>query len=367
MRAGFQAEGGRDPNGRMGGAGAGRCHRQDGIGTEVAVTYQDYYQTLGVARTATQDEIQRAYRKLARKFHPDVSKEKNAEEKFKELGEAYEVLGDPEKRRKYDQLGSNWQAGQDFRPPPGFENVHFEFRGGPGGFRGAGMGGDEPFSDFFSSLFGGGGDDMGPLGGLGGGGRRRGIKIPRPGSSHEVEVEIPILEAVKGSQRSFTFDVTEPGADGVPQRSKKTLNVRIPAGVTEGQKIRLQGQGGAGRNGGPSGDLFLKLRFQKDPRFTAHGHNLHTVLKVSPWEAALGAKVPVETLEGEVRLAVPAGTQSGAKLRLKGKGIPRAGGEPGDLLAEVRIVVPRTLDPEERRLLEELAARSGFDPRKERG
>ncbi|MEA2691828.1 MAG: curved DNA-binding protein [Acidobacteriota bacterium] len=328
--------------------------------------FKDYYATLGVKKDASQEEIQKAYKKLARKFHPDVNKDTAAEAKFKDIGEAYEVLKDPDKRQKYDQYGSAWNsARQTGAPPPGWEGVRFDFGGGgPGGggfgFEGSGA---EGFSSFFDMLFGsgagrrGGGFGAGFPPGFGGGGGGA-------GTDSEAALPLTLEEATKGGTREITF------ADGATGE-RKTLSVRIPPGVRSGQKIRLAGQGKAGR-GGSAGDLFLKIEVLPDPRFRVEGSDLHTTVPVTPWEAALGGEAEVETLDGGVRVRVPAGSSSGRKIRLRGKGLAsRNGGgggagnagERGDLIAELRIVIPDPLTDRERELFQELAETSEFRAR----
>lgn len=312
----------------------------------MAVTYKDYYDILGVGRNATADEIKRAYRKLAVQYHPDRNKDADAHEKFSGIGEAYEVLGDPEKRSKYDQLGASWKSGQEFRPPPGFEGFAFK-TGQGGGFSGGNV------NDFFEALFGqrsrgasvfedlfAGGDMNGQFGGA--------ATMPRHGHDHEAEITLSLEEAFHGGSRSITL------TDGGGQH--RTFDVKVPRGITTGKTIRLKGQGGAARGeGGSAGDLMLRVRIAPHPTFEQHGHDLVTDVLVTPWEAALGAKVDVPTLDGAVTLTVPPGTQSGQKLRLKGKGMPMPGSKDhGDLLAQVKIVVPRTLTDEQRELYERL-------------
>ena len=340
----------------------------------MAVRYTDYYEVLGVPRDAAQDQIRKAYRKLAKQYHPDVNKGKGTEAKFKQVAEAYEVLGDPEKRKRYDALGDNWKSGQEFTPPPGFENVHFEFRGrggGPGGGRGgsfAGFGGGD-FSDFFSAIFGG-------AGGPGGGPRMRGNPFaggadmeeqwaqPERGQDHETELSVSLEEAFRGGKKSITLQSAEPDERGRVQRRTKTYEVHIPAGATQGTRIRLSGQGGAGHDGGPAGDLYLLLHLEPHPTIRVRDHDLETDLLLAPWEAALGARVEVVTLDGRAAVRVPAGTQSGQSFRLRGKGMPRKGGDGrGDFFAVVKIVVPRELSDRERALFEELAKTSSFKPR----
>jgi len=320
--------------------------------------YKDYYATLGAKKDASQEEIQKAYRKLARKYHPDVNKDPQAEIKFKEIGEAYEVLKDPEKRQKYDQFGSAWnRARQTGAPPPGWENVHFDF--GQGGFDfgdlgGMGGGGDR-FSSFFEMLFGGSGPGgrrgagaAGP-GGFGGFG-------PQAGGNTEATLPLTLEEALRGGTREIT--ITDPSTG-----QRRNLSVKIPAGVRNGQKIRLSGQGGQGFGGGTSGDLLLKVEIQPDPRFRVEGSDIHTAVAVTPWEAALGGEAEVETPTGPVRVKIPAGSSSGRKIRLRGRGLSQAGGGKGDLLAEIRIMVPEQLTDRERELYEQLAAASAHKTR----
>ena len=290
--------------------------------------FRDYYETLGVARGASQDEIKRAYRRLARKFHPDVSKEANAETRFKEVGEAYEVLKDPEKRDAYDRFGKDWKHGQEFRPPPGWEK---QFDLGGGGFSGA-----SGFSDFFETLFGRGGfaGAQGPM-------RAR-------GGDQNVRIAIPLEDAYRGATRNITI------------RGRR-LSVRIPRGVTEGQRIRLGGQGSTGAGGGPAGDLYLTVTLEAHPLFRADGRDVHLKLPVAPWEAALGATVAVPTLGGKVDLKVPRGSRAGRTLRLKGRGIP---GQPGgDQYVTLEIVTPPADTPEAESLYRKMAESTSFDPR----
>ena len=305
----------------------------------MAVGYRDYYETLGVDRGASEEDIRRAYRKLARQYHPDVNKEAGAEDRFKEISEAYEVLRDPEKRERYDRLGANWKAGQDVSGAGGFEGfegfggdgVRFEFSEGDFG----------DFSDFFGGMF----ESRGARrasGGFGAGG------FSRRGRDHEAVLEISLEEAARGGRRRVSID----GRD---------VEVTIPAGVRDGQRLRLAGEGGGGTGGGPPGDLLLRVRIRRHPRFRVQGSDLHTDLPVTPWEAALGADVSVPTLDGSARVKVPAGSSCGRKLRLRGEGL---GG--GDLYAHVKIEVPKKLTKDERRLFEELAGTSKFDPRARR-
>ncbi len=322
------------------------------------VEYKDYYEILGVSRDAAQDDIQRAYRKLARKYHPDLNREPDAEQKFKEIGEAYEVLKDPEKRQKYDQLGRDWRQGQDFTPPPGWD-MHFDFgQGGGRRARSAGFGASEEgvFSDFFESLFGGAFGDQ--FRGTGGG---EGFVRQRPGADHTADMEISLEEAYRGATRTLTLTSASPEG-GAPRQ--KNLEVKIPAGVLPGQKIRLAGQGGPGGGGGPRGDLYLTVRIAPHPRFRLEGRDVHTDIPLAPWEAALGKDaVPLDTLNGSVSLKIPKGTQGGQKFKLRGKGMPSAAKGPGDLYAAARIKVPRRLSEEERALWEKLSETSSFKPR----
>ncbi len=287
--------------------------------------YKDYYDIIGVKRDATQDEIKRAYRKLARKYHPDVSKEANAEARFKEVGEAYEVLKDPEKRAAYDQLGANWKAGQDFNPPPDWDQG-FEFHGG--GFTGADA---EQFSDFFESLYGRGFNRAG-------GGRRSSGGFNMRGEDTHAKVAIDIEDAFNGATRAISLKHTEMGADGRPHIKERTLNVKIPKGVHQGQSIRLAKQGGAGIGQGEAGDLYLEIEFRPHPFYRVDGKDIYLDLPVAPWEAALGASVKVPTPTGSVEMKIPAGSSAGKKMRLKGKGIPSK--SPGDLYVVIQIALP---------------------------
>lgn len=312
--------------------------------------YKDYYAVMGVARDATQDEIKRAYRKLARKYHPDVSKEADAERQFKELGEAYEVLKDPEKRAAYDQLGSGWQAGQDFRPPPGWD-AGFEFSGG--GYTDTG---GRDFSDFFESLFGQGGGFHGhPFG-------RRTTSSGR-GEDHHSTIEVGLDDAFHGATLALKLRVPEYDAKGHLRMHERSLQVKVPRGVTAGKRIRLPGQGGPGRNGGPSGDLFLEVQLRPHPLYEVAGKDVFLQLPVTPWEAALGGRIEVPTLAGRVELAIPAGARSGQKLRLKGRGLPVPKGPAGDQFVVLQIVTPPADTPASRALYEQMAREMAFDPR----
>ena len=310
--------------------------------------YKDYYQVMGVPRTASQDEIKRAYRKLARKYHPDVSKEKDAEEKFKELQEAHEVLKDPEKRAAYDQLGPDWRPGQDFRPPPDW-GKGFEFsREAPGE-------GPGEFSDFFSELFG----SRSPFGAAHGAGRaRRGFSAA--GQDHVARIEIDLEDAFGGGARTIELRTPELTADGHVLVKPRTLRVSIPAGVTDGQQIRLAGQGSPGVGGGPPGDLLLEVNIRPHARFRLEGRDILLTLPVAPWEAALGETVSVPTLGGPVEMKLPTGARAGQTLRLRGRGLP--GHPPGDQLVLLKIVLPPD-SPRSRQLFEQMKREVPFDPR----
>ncbi|MEY2342279.1 DnaJ C-terminal domain-containing protein [Acidithiobacillus sp. IBUN Pt1247-S3] len=317
--------------------------------------YKDYYQILGVARDADAGAIKSAYRKMARKYHPDVSKEANAEDRFKDLQEAYEVLKDPEKRRAYDQLGSNWRAGQDFRPPPGWENFAGGFAGGHAGSAGGpDIGG---FSDFFEELF---AQQRGRRGAHGG------APFRTRGEDSEAEIQIPLEDVLHGAKREISLEVPVHGPDGRMYRERRQLSVKIPAGIAEGQRLRMSGQGQPGQGGGPNGDLYLRVRYAPHPQFRAEGKDLYHDLPISPWEAVLGASVSVPTLDGQLRVKVPAGSSSGQKLRLGAKGLPAPKGDKaGDLYAVLQIVAPKQISEAEKALWERLAAESSFRPRNE--
>jgi curved DNA-binding protein len=316
--------------------------------------FKDYYETLGVERGATQDDIKKAYRKLARKYHPDVSKLPDAEERFKEVNEANEVLGDPEKRAAYDQMGRNYKAGQDFQPPPGWD-AGFEFRGRGGeGFEGFSAGGAEfDPSDFFEALFGR------MRGGAGAGAR------PAQGASgedHHARVFIDLEDAYRGADRTITLRVPAVDAQGHVTLGERRLDVHVPRGIRAGQHLRLAGQGTPGLAGGPPGDLYLEIAFNPHARYRADGRDVYIDLALAPWEAALGASVDVATPEGSVQLTVPPNSAPGRKLRLRGKGIP--GPTPGDLYAVLTIAQPRADDAHAREAYQAFAsAFAGFDPR----
>lgn len=307
--------------------------------------FKDYYSVMGVARDASQDEIKRSYRRLARKFHPDVSKEQDAEARFKEVGEAYEVLKDPEKRAAYDQLGANWKAGQDFRPPPDW-NQGFEFHGG-------GFTHDDAarFSDFFESLFGQG---------FAAAGHGRG-RAHAKGEDVHAKVLIDLDDAYHGASRAVTLKMTELGADGRPRVRERTLNVRIPKGVRQGQHIRLAGQGDPGIGQNSAGDLYLEIEFRPHPMYHAEGRDVYVDLPVAPWELALGATINAPTPGGAVSLKVPEGSTDGRKLRLKGRGIP--GNPPGDLYAVLKVALPPADSEAARAAYRELQQKLDFNPR----
>lgn len=312
--------------------------------------FKDYYQILGVPREATQDDIKRAYRKLARKYHPDVSKEKDAEARFKEVGEAYEVLKDPEKRAAYDQVGKQWKAGQEFHPPPDWSR-EFDFRGG--GFTEA-----DPsrFSDFFRSIFGHGGR---------GGEHFEHATFRTRGSDQHAKILVDLEDAYHGATRTITLTIPELDAQGNIVGQLRTLNVKIPKGIMAGQRIRLAGQGGAGFGGGPNGDLYLEVEFQPNPLFRAEKHDIYLELPVTPWEAALGTTVVAPTLGGKVELKIPPGSQTGAKLRLKGRGLP--GKTPGDQYVVLRLVTPPADTPEAKALYRTMAEKLPLNPREALG
>jgi len=316
------------------------------------VQFRDYYETLGVPKTATDDEIRSAFRKLARKYHPDVAKDKKAaEEKFKEINEAYEVLGDPEKRKKYDQLGADWNRPGGFQPPPQWQQEGpqpgggFYQWGGDGGgvqfeFDGTG------FSDFFEAFF-GGGRGRSAFGGFGG----RQATAER-GADVEADIMVPLEEALHGSTR--TVSLRRAGSNKV-----ETYQVKIPRGVHEGQRIRLRGQGEAGARGGKSGDLFLRVRLARHPDFVVEGSDLIHEVKIAPWQAVLGTELVVPTLEGNVRLKIPPGTLGGQRFRLRGRGLPSASGKRGDLYVVVQINIPKKITEREKELWSELAKLHG--------
>ncbi len=312
--------------------------------------FKDYYQVMGVARDATQDEIKRAYRQLARKYHPDVSKEANAEARFKEVGEAYEVLKDAEKRAAYDQLGANWKAGQEFHPPPDW-NSGFEFSGG--GFTGGDASG---FSDFFESLYGRAFN----------GGQRGHTAFHAQGEDHHAKVQIDLEDAYSGAIRTITLQVPGIDAQGRVSTRAHQLNVKIPRGIRAGQHIRLAGQGGAGHGQGKPGDLYLEVEFHAHSHYRVEQRDVYLDLPVAPWEAALGATVKVPTPVGSVELKIPPGSLAGNKLRLKGRGIP--GAVPGDFYVVLQIAVPAADGDADRTFYRDMAEQfNSFNPRSKLG
>jgi len=307
--------------------------------------FKDYYQVLGVPRDASTEEIKRAYRKLARQYHPDISKVADAETRFKEVGEAYEVLKDPKKRAAYDSVGKQWKAGEEFTPPPEW---HREYQFTSGEFADLGE-----FSDFFKTLFGGGGRFTG----------RRGSQFRAKGEDMVARIRISLEDAYQGTTRAINLNVPKVDAHGRQETHTTTLNVKIPAGVTEGQRIRLAGKGSPGIGGAPAGDLYLHVTYQPHPLFQAHKRDIHLTLPVAPWEAALGCTVTVPTLGGKVKLTIPAGSQSGDKLRLKGRGLP--GIPAGDQLVVLRMVTPAADTPASKALYQQMANTMPFNPRAE--
>jgi curved DNA-binding protein len=355
----------------------------------MAVEFKDYYKILGVSKTASEDEVRKAFRKLARQYHPDVAGNKaGAEDKFKEINEAYEVLSDAEKRRKYDALGPNWKQGGGFQPPPGW---------GAGGPRRGGGGAQRPdfefegtgFSDFFEQIF---GNVRGAGTGAGGRGRRPGPgpfkqtteEYSEPGDDVEADIMVTLEEATKGSVRSISLrkqivcktclgagnvngkTCQTCGGDGVVEHTD-THKVKIPAGIREGQSLRIPGQGDAGVGGGKAGDLYLRVRYARHPDFRVEGSDLYYDLSVAPWEAVLGASLPVPTLEGNVNIKIPAGTNNGAKLRVRGRGLKSTKDAAGDLMVAIKVQIPTNVTASERALWEALGRESKFQPRDERG
>ncbi len=304
--------------------------------------FKDYYATLGLDRKASPADIKKTYRKLARKYHPDVTKEPDGEARFKEVAEAYETLKDPDKRAAYDQLGSH-QPGEDFRPPPdwgkGQGRPDFSFE-------------DLDLSDLFAA-FSGGRQQAGRSGG----------NAPMPGQDYEANAQISLEQAFHGTELALNMDVPEYDQHGIPHRVQRTIKARIPTGATNGQRLRLPGKGGKGRNGGHDGNLYINIALHPHALFRVSGHDLFLDLPLTPWEAALGATVQVPTLVGEVRLKVPPGTRAGQQLRVSGRGLPKPKTGAGDLFALVQIAVPSVLSEPERTLFQALADASTFNPR----
>ena len=316
---------------------------------------EDFYQILGVPRDASQEDIQRAYRKLARTYHPDVNHDPGAEDRFKDVSEAYDVLSDPQTRRRYDAFGRDFRQVPEDVDPETWRRARAGARAGAGAGAGRGGPGGFSFSEGDIDL-----DDL--LGGIFGGrfgGARRGWGSvgPIPGADQEAEIELTVEEAYRGGRRSVTLS-----SDG----TRRSFDVTIPAGVTDGQRIRLAGQGGRGSDGARNGDLYLIVRIAPHPRYRLDGRDLYVELRLAPWEAALGTSAALDTPGGEVKVKVPGGTSSGRRIRLAGRGLPNPKGKAGDLYAEARIMVPARLSRAERRLFEQLAAESNFDPRKQR-
>jgi curved DNA-binding protein len=312
--------------------------------------FKDYYKVLGLERNATQDEIKKAYRKLARTYHPDINNDAGAEAKFKEISEANEVLGDAEKRAAYDQLGQQWKTGQDFRPPPDWD-AGFEFSGASSGRPGG------EFSDFFDTLFGRMRHGRQPSGG--------GAEFHARGEDHHAKIVIDLRDSLEGATRTVSLRMPSVDADGHVVLKDHTLNVTIPKGVTEGQHIRLKGQGAPGIGRLPSGDLYLEIHFKPDPLYRVEGTDLYVELPVAPWEAALGASVKFPTPTGPIMLKIPAGSFQGRELRIKGRGIPAA--EPGDLYAVLNIVLPPADSEKAKQIYAEMARELAFDPRSKLG
>lgn len=311
--------------------------------------FKDYYKTLGVSRDAAAEEIKKSFRRLARKYHPDVSKETDAEHKMKEVNEAYAVLSDPEKRAAYDQLGQGgFQPGSDFQPPPGWDS-NFEFRGR--GFNGAQA---ADFSDFFAKLFGGG---------MGAGAHHAHHR--RRGEDHHAKIMLDLEDSYHGTTRSLTLRMPKLDGQGRTVLAEHTLNVRIPKGVHAGQVIRLAGQGGPGHAGEAAGDLFLEVHFKPHSRYRIENKDVYTTLPVAPWEAMLGATVKIPVPDGQVEVRVPENSQSGRKLRLKGRGIPAA--TPGDLYLVLEVVLPPATGEKERVFYQTMAQELAFNPRQNSG
>ena len=313
--------------------------------------FKDYYEIIGVPKDASQTDIKRAYKKLARKYHPDVSKETNAEDRFKELGEAYEALKDPEKRAAYDQLGENWKAGQDFNPPPNWD-AGFEFNGG--GFTG---GDDADYSDFFESLFGSG---FGSAHAGGHAGQQHRAYKTR-GEDHHAKVMIDIEDAYNGASRNITLQSPELDNTGHVINKQRTLNVKIPKGVKQGQRIRLSGQGSPGMGGAPAGDLYLVIEFNPHSMYRVDGHDVYLDLPISPWEAALGATVKVPTPVGTIDLKIAQDTLGGRKLRLKARGIPAK--TPGDFYVITQITLPPADNEKAQALYKKMQQDLPYNPR----
>lgn len=308
--------------------------------------YKDYYEILGVKRDATQDQIKSAYRKLARKYHPDVSKEADAEIRFKEMGEAYKVLKDEESRASYDRLGANWQNGQDFQPPPNQGGFNFNQGNGHSSF---GEGAD--FSDFFEQMF----------GQQTGFGRSQGRNMHMQGEDSHAKVQIDLEDAYRGAERMISLRMPQPDENGRMVNRERTLSVNIPKGIRAGQTLRLAGQGSAGINGGKAGDLYLEIEFRPHPRYRVDGRDVYLDLPLAPWEAALGTSTSVSIPDGSIELTIPPNSAAGRKLRVKGKGLP--GKAPGDLYVVLAIALPRADTEEEKQAYRTLQQAFNFQPR----
>ncbi len=307
--------------------------------------FKDYYQILGVPRDATAEDIKKAFRKLARKYHPDVSKEADAESRMQEINEANTVLSDPEKRAAYDQVGRSYRSGQEFHAPPGWD-AGFEFSGG-----GFSPGEAAGFSDFFAELF----------GHMGGGAHGFGRHARSQAQDHHARILLDLEDSFFGATRQISLRVPQLDASGRLALTTRTLNVRIPKGICAGQVIRLAGQGAPGASGVSAGDLLLEVEFRPHPRFHAEGADLYMTLPIAPWEAALGGLVPVDLPGGgSIKVRIPEGAQSGGQLRVRGKGIPR--NPPGDLLLELKVVLPPASTPKARQVYEDMARDLAFDP-----
>lgn len=326
------------------------------------MAFQDYYEVLGVAKDATSDDIKRAYRKLARKYHPDVNKDKGAEAKFKQISEASEVLKDPEKRKQYDLYGRNWQQGKEQASTSrrGYRSGPFGRQGFSGTYRFKGdeFGRTDEYSDILRDLFG----DVG-----GGGGTDGSAFYHEDGRATEAEITVSLAEVFHGATRNLNVQSYVAGPDGQVRPVTRTLQVKIPKGVTDGSVIRLAGQGEQGFGRGRPGDLLLRIKIAPDPRFKVIEHDLHTIIAVTPWEVVLGARVPVQTVDGTVELTIPRGSQNGKKFRLRGKGLPKRSGIPGDLLVELEVRLPDRITSDEERIFAEMAKKSRFNPRENHG
>lgn len=315
----------------------------------MSVQYKDYYKILGVSKNDSERDIKRSYRKLAKKYHPDVNKSGDGDQKYRDINEAYEVLKDPEKRRLYDELGPNWQNGQNFQGGgaygPQGQRVNMDFGDDMGGF-----------SDFFRTVFGGGGMGGMNMGGMGSDDMFFGQRGPSRGPDQDVTLTLNVSEVIKAPlKKKITLR---------EQTGERTLEVNLPRGISNGSKLKLRGQGAPGMGGGPRGDLNVTIKLETAPAYEIDRHDITTVVKVSPWEAALGMEaLPVNTLDGSIKIKLPSGTQGGQRLRVKGKGLPLRGSGNGDLYVRIEIAIPKSLSDEERKLFEKLRENSSFVPR----